>query len=278
MKFLIGTVKVFKITKTVITKFIKLTSQVFNFIGKVFKFIKRLLKFVKIMTKVVTGTVLNLAKYLIIKPIKILIIKPLTFMVSKLFSFVGVITKSLLKIIKIPLNLIKKVLSVVSDTLKSTLKVSKFVLLTPQGMYALGFLLGFLWKKIEYTIKEIKIDLIDDETLDKIIPDFTKYLSKFIDSLYDFIDKIVGIIDNVLKPIDECLNNLGLEKYPVFRRMRLDMIEYWDRILTDGLFKTILNTEPIKSIVDFINNSGILTLIQNVYEFAKKFGEWLFKH
>jgi hypothetical protein len=230
------------------------------------------------MTKVVTGTVLNLAKYLIIKPIKILIIKPLTFMVSKLFSFVGVITKSLLKIIKIPLNLIKKVLSVVSDTLKSTLKVSKFVLLTPQGMYALGFLLGFLWKKIEYTIKEIKIDLIDDKKLDKIIPDVTKYLIKFIDSFYDFIDKIVGIIDNVLKPIDECLNNLGLEKYPVFRRMRLDMIEYWDRILTDGLFKTILNTEPIKSIVDFINNSGILTLIQKVYEFAIKFGEWLFKH
>ena len=131
MKFLIGTVKVVKKCKDIISKFVSVTGKILNFIGKIYKFVKRLVGVLGMITKLITGIIFNLIKFVIIKPINFLIIKPLKFMFSKIFSLVGLVAKTVFKIIPLSLNLIKKVLSLVSNTLKMTLKASKFILFTP---------------------------------------------------------------------------------------------------------------------------------------------------
>ena len=275
MKFLIGTVKVVKNCKDIISKFVSVTGKILNFIGKIYKFVKRLVGVLGMITKLITGIIFNLIKFVIIKPINFLIIKPLKFMVSKIFSLVGLVAKTVFKIIPLSLNLIKKVLSLVSNTLKMTLKASKFILFTPQGMYALGFLLGFLWKKIEQMIPKLMIPKLIN--IDKLIPDDIfnsnsqfNFMDKFINSVYDVFDFLLNKLFMASYKLED--------KYPIFKRFRKNIQTFLDTVSEDGLGEAIKNLLPIKWMVDFFSDEFLVTTIIKLMEISKKFINFLFEN
>lgn len=274
MKFLIGTVKIVKKCKDIISKFISVTGKILNFIGKIYKFVKRLVVVLGMITKLITGIIFNLIKFVIIKPINFLIIKPLKFMVSKIFSLVGLVAKTVFKIIPLSLNLIKKVLSLVSNTLKMTLKASKFILFTPQGMYALGFLLGFLWNKIEQMIPKLKIPkLISDEEIDKLIPDDIFNL----ETIFKFVDGVYDIFENIYCNINEF--GLKLEnKYPIIKKIRHNINHFFDNIQHKGLIETFKELTIVKNMIDLYKNSSLFSVIEFAIDTTLKFGQWIYEN
>ena len=274
MKFLTGTIKVVKKCKDIISKFVSVTGKILNFIGKIYKFVKRLVGVLGMITKLITGIIFNLIKFVIIKPINFLIIKPLKFMVSKIFSLVGLVAKTVFKIIPLSLNLIKKVLSLVSNTLKMTLKASKFILFTPQGMYALGFLLGFLWKKIEQMIPKLMIPkLISNEEIDKLIPDVIFNLEpifNLVDGIYDILDLLLNKMFNYTDQLEN--------KYPFLKSVKWSINTFLNNVAEKGFVNAFKDIEIIKQVTDFVSNDLFLTSLVGFLTLTEKFITFLYEH
>jgi hypothetical protein len=95
-------------------------------------FITAPIKIVKAVSRFIKGLVSGVFKG-VVGVVSNLLLKPLHFILSKSFQLIGGLTKGIYKTLK----------TVILNT------GGHFLLFTPPGMYALGFLLGFIWGKLK---------------------------------------------------------------------------------------------------------------------------------
>lgn len=182
-------------------------------------------------------------------------------LIPLLFKVVGkFIIKPLMKIIIKPLSLIGGFMKKIFGNLIKVIKrvtLSKF-LLTPIGIYSVGFILGFIWKKLK-----------------KILPFYNEDLSLIenIKILWNDILKVYGIIKNGIKEwidkhptISKTIQNIGEDFGTIIQAFKTgDVKAIKDTHTVQYIQHTIENIEnswwfaPIK--LAYTSMSGIITTI-----------------
>lgn len=194
-------------------------SKVFKHLTKLFKNISKFISGVinVIKNNFITKIIRFVFKYTI-KFINFLILKPLSFIFSKISSQIKQITKKIL-------NISKKIL-------KNTLKIT---LLTPQGLYALGFLLGFLWKK-----------LLDIFPFHK--SNYTKH-----DFFIDFYQLLINLLVKIRIKTERIRN-----KFPILNSAIDGIISILQNFQEKGIIETIKTSEWYQNTKSFLRSFSII--------------------
>ena len=223
------------------------------------------------MSKIIS----NALKFVISIPGKIIrcAIKSLKSVISTLLvpSLIGTVLKFVVSpiiwSISKSIGFVSGLLKTVTSNLKKVIKrvaISK-LLLTPQGMYAIGFLVGFIWKKI----KNLLLPFDDND------------LSVFdiIKSIYSEVIEGYGIIK---KTIDE-----WLEDHPtinsVIKGAISDISTLFEALVT-GNYKLLSTTniaigiQHVESMIKGIYNSAWFAPIKLTVNLLKSIGEFIIEH
>lgn len=217
----------------------------------------------------------NALKFVISIPRKIVncAIKSLKSVISSLLvpSLIGAVIKfvvtPIIWSISKSLGFVTGMLKTVTSNLKKVIKrvaISK-LLLTPQGMYTIGFLVGFIWQKI----KNLLLPFNDN--------DFSVF--DIIKSIYSEVIEGYGFIKKTI--------NEWLEDHPtinsVIEGAIYDISTLFEALIT-GNYKLLSSTntsigiEHIKSMIKGIYNSTWFAPIRLTVKLLKGIGEFVIQH
>lgn len=150
-----------------------------------------------------------------------------------IFKTANLIVGSIIKIITKPIELVFKLAKSITSNLFKFIKNSNIykIFLTPTGMYTLGFVLGFIWKKVMNFIDKKKKDI-------KTINIFEEF--------QDIVGKIDTFLNKYFFPIYNLFFNLwkiGKWAFEILSDPFKEIFDVWiKRVKEDGLVEGTVDT------------------------------------
>lgn len=232
----------------------EVTKKFISFVVKLpVKIIKTTIKFTKMIANFIQGLLKKVISNLVLKPIHF-IVSTTSKMVKKTFNLLS-------KFSNILTTITKKVFFKVKE-LFSKVKL-QFILLSPPGMYALGFLIGFIWQKIKNVLPQGEFSMVG------IIELIKNFVHGVVENYKNVVDAMVDGIDRVIYPIQKQIDN----NY-YLRNLKYEIINFKDEINNKGLIGAIKNTPMYK----FLSNNFIWQTLTTLYKVGEKFISWIGEH
>ena len=165
------------------------------------------------------------------------ILIPLHFILSKTSSLLLGITKGIFKTVK---YIVKKT-------------NAQFLLLTPMGMYALGFLIGFIWTKVKKLFPHNITFSIDG---------LITFFKNILESIFDFYDTIKKSINEVI------------EQNPLLSDVKERLKKFRESWKENGFVGAIKETDLYKA----IKESNLFKIAKKIYDITTSFITWVCDH
>jgi hypothetical protein len=129
------------------------------------------------------------------------------------------------------------------------------LLITPPGIYALGFLIGFIWGKLKQVVPKLTF------SIDGILELFKGVYGSLVDLYFEISDnfnefikehpKLQNFIDRTTNIIDEFKNKT---------------------------FGEIFKTTKLYTIYKRLEKLGVINILKGVYDIAKGYFKWIIDH